>query len=75
MKKKEAERKDFNGFEVIPNCNQLSAYFAKDNGIKKDIIKKHPFSDYFIDTLNCQIRNGIGHLKTVLCSEICHCAK
>jgi hypothetical protein len=61
-----AERNDFNDFGVIPDCNQLSAYFAKDNGIKKDIIKKHPLlNDYFLDTLNSQIRNGIGHLKTV----------
>ncbi len=61
-----AERNDFNDFGVIPDCNQLSVYFAKDNGIKKDIIKKHPLlNDYFIDTLNSQIRNGIGHLKTV----------
>ncbi|MFY7735056.1 MAG: hypothetical protein ACOVSR_16380 [Bacteroidia bacterium] len=61
-----AERNDFNDFGAIPDCNQLTAYFAKDNGIKKDIIKKHPtLNDYFIDTLNSQIRNGIGHLKTV----------
>lgn len=61
-----AERNDFNDFGIIPDCNQLSIYFAKDNGIKKDIIKKHPLlNDYFIDTLNSQIRNGIGHLKTV----------
>lgn len=61
-----AERNDFNDFGVIPDCNQLTAYFAKDNGIKKDIIKKHPLlNDYFLDTLNSQIRNGIGHLKTV----------
>lgn len=61
-----AERNDFNDFGVIPDCNQLSTYFAKDNGIKKDIIKKHPLlNDYFLDTLNSQIRNGIGHLKTV----------
>jgi len=60
------ERNNFNDFGTIPDANQLSAYFAKDNGIKKDIIKKHPLLDnYFIDTLNSQIRNGIGHLKTV----------
>jgi len=61
-----AERNNFDDFGAIPDANQLSAYFAKDNGIKKDIIKKHPLLDaYFIDTLNSQIRNGIGHLKTV----------
>jgi hypothetical protein len=61
-----AERNDFNDFGVIPDCNHLAAYFAKNNGIKKDIIKKHPLlNDYFLETLNSQIRNGIGHLKTV----------
>lgn len=61
-----AERNNFNDFGTIPDCNQLAVYFAKDNGIKKDIIKKHPvLNDYFIDTLNSQIRNGIGHLKTI----------
>ena len=61
-----AERNNFDDFGTIPDANQLTAYFAKDNGIKKDIIKKHPLLNaYFIDTLNSQIRNGIGHLKTV----------
>lgn len=61
-----AERNNFDDFGTIPDCNRLSVYFAKDNGIKKDIIKKHPLlDDYFIDTLNSQIRNGIGHLKTI----------
>jgi hypothetical protein len=61
-----AERNDYNDFDTIRDCNQLTVYFAKDNGIKKDIIKKHPILNaYFIDTLNSQIRNGIGHLKTV----------
>jgi hypothetical protein len=61
-----AERNDFNDFGTIRDCNQLTAYFAKDNGIKKEIVKKHPvLNDYFIDTLNSQIRNGIGHLKTI----------
>src|SRR5690606_9956303 len=47
-------------------CAQLKDYFNKDNGIKKDIIKKHPLlNDYFLGTLDSQIRNGIGHLKTV----------
>lgn len=61
-----AERNNFSDFGTITDCNQLTAYFAKDNGIKKDIVKKHPvLNDYFIDTLNSQIRNGIGHLKTI----------
>lgn len=61
-----AERNNFDDFGTIRDCNELSAYFAKDNGIKKDIIKKQPLLDaYFIDTLNSQIRNGIGHLKTI----------
>lgn len=61
-----AERNNFDDFGIIPDAHQLTAYFAKDNGIKKDIIKKHPLlNGYFIDTLNSQIRNGIGHLKTV----------
>jgi len=61
-----AERNSFDDFGAIRDANQLTTYFAKDNGIKKDIIKKHPILNaYFIDTLNSQIRNGIGHLKTV----------
>lgn len=61
-----AERNNFDDFGTIRDCNQLSAYFAKDNGIKKDIIKKHNLLNaYFIDTLNSQLRNGIGHLKTI----------
>ena len=61
-----SERNDYNDFGTIPDCGQLSDYYAKDNGIKKDIIKKAPLLDnYFIKTLNSQLRNGIGHLKTV----------
>ena len=61
-----SERNNFNDFGTIRDCSQLTAYFAKDNGIKKDIVKKHPILNaYFIDTLNSQIRNGIGHLKTI----------
>jgi len=61
-----SERNDYNDFGTIPDCSQLSDYYAKDNGIKKDIIKKAPLLDnYFINTLNSQLRNGIGHLKTV----------
>jgi hypothetical protein len=61
-----AERNNFNDFGTIRDCNQLTAYFSKDNGVKKEIIKKHPIlNGYFIDTLNSQIRNGIGHLKTI----------
>jgi hypothetical protein len=60
------ERNDFDDFGPIRDCSQLTGYFAKDNGIKKDIIKKNTLlDDYFIDTLNSQLRNGIGHLKTV----------
>jgi len=59
------DRNAFDDFGSIPDCGQLSDYFKKDNGIKKDIIKKLPLlDDYFGDTLNSQIRNGIGHLKT-----------
>lgn len=60
------ERNDFNDFGTINDCNILKDYFNKDNGIKKDILKKHPLlNSYFQETLNSQIRNGIGHLKTV----------
>ena len=56
---------DFNNFGSINDCNNLSTYCAKDNGIKKEIIKKEPtLNSYFLNTLNSQIRNGIGHLKT-----------
>lgn len=61
-----SERNDFNDFGNIKDCNILKDYFNKDNGIKKDILKKHPILDaYFMENLNSQIRNGIGHLKTV----------
>lgn len=61
-----ADRNNFDDFGTIPDCTQLSDYFGKDNGIKKDIVKKLPLLDnYFNDTLNSQIRNGIGHLKTI----------
>lgn len=61
-----AERNDFNDFGTIRDCRVLADYAAKDNGIKKEIIKKHPIlNDYFSNTLNSQIRNGIGHLKTI----------
>ena len=61
-----AERNNFDDFGSIPDANQLTVYFGKDNGIKKDIVKKHPVLDaHFIDTLNSQLRNGIGHLKTI----------
>lgn len=60
------ERNSFNDFGSIRDCRQLSDYFAKDNGVKKEILKKHPIlNDYFLKTLNSQIRNGIGHLKTI----------
>ena len=36
-----------------------------DNGKKKEKIELHPFlSAYFLKTIDNQIRNGIGHLKT-----------
>jgi len=61
-----AERGNFNDFGTIPDCNVLNDYYAKDNGIKKDIIKKSAIlNNYFLNTLNSQIRNGIGHLKTI----------
>lgn len=34
-----AERNDFNDFGVIPDCNQLSAYFAKKTEFKKTSLK------------------------------------
>jgi hypothetical protein len=56
---------DFNNFGTITECSNLSIYCNRDNGIKKEIIKKEPvLNDYFLNTLNSQIRNGIGHLKT-----------
>ncbi len=62
-----SERNNFDDFGIIPDANQLTAYFAKDNGIKKDIIKKHPLlNSYFVDTLNSQIKKmESGILKTV----------
>lgn len=61
-----AERNNFNDFGIISDVSELGNYYAKDNGIKKEIVKKHSFlHSYFIDTLNSQIRNGIGHLKTI----------
>src|SRR5205085_1050633 len=61
-----AERNDYNDFGTIKDCNKLSDYFNKDNGIKKDILKKNALlNDYFLGTLDSQIRNGIGHLKTI----------
>ena len=56
---------DFDNFGTITECHNLSFYCNRDNGIKKEIIKKEPIlNDYFLNTLNSQIRNGIGHLKT-----------
>lgn len=58
-------RNSFDDFGQISDCARLSDYYRKDNGIKKDIIKKSPLlAPYFLETLNSQIRNGIGHLKT-----------
>ncbi|MGJ3236140.1 hypothetical protein [Marivirga sp.] len=60
------ERSNIDDFGTIRDCSRLAEYFSKSNGTKKDIIKKHNFlNDYFLDTLNSQIRNGIGHFKTV----------
>ncbi len=60
-----AENNDFNDFGVIPDCSNLENYQRKDNGVKKEIIKKAGvLNDYFLNTLNSQIRNGLGHLKT-----------
>lgn len=60
-----AKRNDFNDFGVIPDCSQLEDYQKKDNGSKKEVIKKADLlNDYFLNTLNSQIRNGLGHLKT-----------
>lgn len=60
-----AERNDFDDFGIIPDCNILEDYQKKDNGSKKEVIKKaNVLNDYFINTLNSQIRNGLGHLKT-----------
>ncbi len=62
-----SERSDFNDFGTIPDCNQLAAYFAKDNGIKKDIIKKNSIlNDYFIDTLKQSNQKWYWTLKNRL---------
>lgn len=59
------ERNDYDDFGSINDCSTLEDYQKKDNGIKKEIIKKSTIlNDYFLNTLNNQIRNGIGHLKT-----------
>lgn len=61
-----AERGNLNDFGAIRECVDLAAYCAKNNGIKKEIVKKSPLlNEYFLNTLDSQIRNGIGHLKTV----------
>lgn len=61
-----SERNNINDFGVIRDCDSLIEYFAKNNGVKKDIIKKSPIlNNYFLGTLDSQIRNGIGHLKTI----------
>ena len=60
-----AERGDFNDFGTIPDCSVLEDYQKRTNGSKKEVIKKSDLlNNYFLDTLNSQIRNGLGHLKT-----------
>lgn len=61
-----AENHNYDNFGAIKDCDKLSSYFTKDNGIKKDIVKKSKLLDeYYLNTLNSQLRNGIGHLKTI----------
>lgn len=60
-----SENGNYDNFGSITDCSNLANYCSKDNGIKKEIIKKSPLlNSYFLNTLNSQIRNGIGHLKT-----------
>lgn len=60
-----SENENFDNFGVITDCSDIANYCSKNNGIKKEIIKKEPsLNAYFLNTLNSQIRNGIGHLKT-----------
>lgn len=59
-----ADNSDIDNFGVI-NLPNLGSYYSKDNGVKKDFVKQSPILDgYFLTTLESQIRNGIGHLKT-----------
>lgn len=56
---------DHDIFDPSVSCPNLNGYMTLDNGLKKDKIAKHTFlNNYYLDTLNSQIRNGIGHLKT-----------
>jgi hypothetical protein len=59
------QRGDFNNFGAI-NLPSMAAYYSKDNGVKKNYVAESPeLNKYFLSTLNSQVRNGIGHLKTV----------
>ncbi len=59
------ENGDFNNFGSIRGSSNLLDYCSKDNGVKKDFVKRQQFlNGYFLNTLNSQLRNGIGHLKT-----------
>jgi hypothetical protein len=55
---------NINSFAGI-KCSSVEEYYKKDNGIKKDYIKNNRNLDsYFGNTLDSQLRNGIGHFKT-----------
>lgn len=59
------ESGNFNVFDPIIKCSSLKDYIESTNGIKKSKIEFHTFlSGYFLNTMDNQIRNGIGHFKT-----------
>lgn len=59
------ERGDFNTFDIAIGLSDINQYMALDNGKKKEKIELHPFLNaYYLKTVDNQVRNGIGHLKT-----------
>lgn len=56
---------DFNTFDSKLKCLSLNEYMELANGIKRQKIELQLFlSGYFLQTIDNQIRNGIGHFKT-----------
>jgi phage FluMu protein Com len=54
-----------NDFSDIDTCRDLSEYYRKDNGKKKEVLEKVPLlKKYYRFLLNSQLRNSIGHNKT-----------
>lgn len=46
-----SENGDFNNFGVITDSSNMASYCSKDNGLKKEIIKKEPsLNAYFLST-------------------------